>query len=168
MASLCISPVHAGIKPFSTANSSFIFDRRRRSIRLCAVFLAIFRPAALDVEGCFFFDPAGAVDFEAGVALTGVGGLAAASSWARGFICIIFRDRVGGGGRAKASFCAADERLLYLTVSLAWTGKGIFGEAACWLLMAAMAFASELEGRELWPPMADGGSSNDICNVDNC
>lgn len=57
MASLCISPVHAGIRPFRTANSSFIFDRRRRSIKLWAVFRAIFRPAALVAEGCFFLDP---------------------------------------------------------------------------------------------------------------
>lgn len=53
MASLCISPVQAGIKLFSTANSSFIFERRRRSMRLCAVFLAIFLPAALVADGCF-------------------------------------------------------------------------------------------------------------------
>lgn len=55
MASLCISPVQAGIMSFKTANSSFILDLRRRSMRLCAVFLAIFRPAALEADGCFFF-----------------------------------------------------------------------------------------------------------------
>jgi hypothetical protein len=60
MANLCISPVHAGIIPFSTANSSFILDRLLRSIKLWAVFLAIFRPAALVAEGCFFFDAGGA------------------------------------------------------------------------------------------------------------
>ena len=36
-----------------TANSSFIFDRLRRSITLCAVFLAIFFPAALVALGIF-------------------------------------------------------------------------------------------------------------------
>jgi hypothetical protein len=56
MASLCISPVHAGIMLFSRANSSFILLRLRLSIRLWAVFRAIFRPAALVALGCFFFD----------------------------------------------------------------------------------------------------------------
>ena len=55
MASLCISwPVHAGIMPFRVANSSFILDLRLRSITLCAVFLAIFLPAALVELGGFF------------------------------------------------------------------------------------------------------------------
>lgn len=31
---------------------------------------------------------------------------------------MIRRDLVGGGGKVKVSFCAADERLLDLTVSL--------------------------------------------------
>lgn len=45
IASLCISwPRHAGIMSLSTPNSSFIFDRRRLSIRLCAVLRAILRP----------------------------------------------------------------------------------------------------------------------------
>lgn len=39
---------------FNVPNSSFIFDRRRRSIRLCAVLRAILRPAALVALGCFF------------------------------------------------------------------------------------------------------------------
>ena len=51
---------------FKTANSSFILDLRRRSIRLCAVFLAIFRPAALEADGCFFF--AGPASLAAGAA----------------------------------------------------------------------------------------------------
>lgn len=58
MANLCISPVQAGIMPLSTANSSFILLRLRRSMRLCAVFLAIFRPAALVALGCFFLPAA--------------------------------------------------------------------------------------------------------------
>lgn len=66
MASLCISPVQAGIMSFKTANSSFILDLRRRSMRLCAVFLAIFRPAALVADGCFFF--VCATSFAAGTA----------------------------------------------------------------------------------------------------
>lgn len=54
MASLCISPVHAGIMLLSRENSSFILLLRLLSIRLCAVFLAIFLPAALVALGCFF------------------------------------------------------------------------------------------------------------------
>ena len=58
IASLCIStPSHAGIISLSTPNSSFILLRRLRSMMLCAVFLAIFRPAALVVEGCLRFVP---------------------------------------------------------------------------------------------------------------
>lgn len=54
MASLCIStPLHAGIMSLSTPNSSFIFDRLRLSMIECAVFLAIFLPAADVAEGCF-------------------------------------------------------------------------------------------------------------------
>jgi hypothetical protein len=108
IASLCISPVQAGIRPLRTANSSFIFDLRRRSIRLCAVFLAIFLPAALVVDGCFLLVPAAVVvepppalllepdlEFEAGVSVLGS---------SRGFIWMIFRERVGGGGRANWVF----------------------------------------------------------------
>lgn len=146
MASLCISPVHAGIMLFSKANSSFILLRRRLSIRLWAVFLAILRPAALVALGCFFFDsllaealPAPAPDSEPGAEFLA---LAAAlppalavsfvevepplDSWPRGFIWIIFLERVGGGGRANvvslASLFAADERLRDLTVSAACIG----------------------------------------------
>lgn len=42
---------------FKVANSSFILERRRRSIKLCAVFRAILRPAADVALGCFFLDP---------------------------------------------------------------------------------------------------------------
>ncbi len=115
---MCISPVHAGIKLFNTANSSFIFDLRRRSIRLCAVLRAIFLPAALVALGCFFL-PAAADAVSVVVFLTPelLGG--AGASW-RGFIWIIFLDRVGGGGKAKESFWAwaVELRRRDLTVSL--------------------------------------------------
>lgn len=149
IASLCISPVHAGIMFFRTPNSSFIFDLRRRSIKLCAVFLAIFRPAALVADGCFFFDgpasPAAGVEVDAAAAdaadaadaapaflpapfpLVVASGSTAGlfSSCCRGFIWMIFRERVGGGGSAKEdcsllpAAAAADDRLRDLTVSLA-------------------------------------------------
>ena len=95
MASLCIScPAHAGIISFSTPNSSFILDLRLRSIKLCAVLRAIFRPAAVVLPGCFFFPPAGA-DFAVGAgASAGVG----CSCDSLGFIWMILRERVGGGG----------------------------------------------------------------------
>lgn len=109
IANLCISPVQAGIKFFNTANSSFIFDRRRRSMRLCAVFLAIFLPAALVADGCFLLlAPAAdavvvvvvAVDFDAEAAAAAVLLFEAAVS---GFIWMILRERVGGGGRTKVA-----------------------------------------------------------------
>jgi hypothetical protein len=128
IASLCISPVHAGIKLLRTANSSFILDLRRRSIRLCAVFLAIFLPAALVADGCFLLVPAAAVVelapallLEAVLELdAGISGFASS----RGFIWMILRERVGGGGRANWSFggFAAEDRLRDLTVSLACVG----------------------------------------------
>jgi hypothetical protein len=129
MASLCISPVHAGIMSFRTPNSSFILDLLRRSIRLWAVFLAILRPATLVAEGCFFLD-AGALP----AAVLGPSTMASgcSSGCSRGFIWMILRERVGGGGRAKESlgpgFWAMDERRRILTTSLA--GKaGETGEA---------------------------------------
>jgi len=95
---------------FSTPNSSFIFDLRRRSIKLCAVLRAILRPAILVADGCFFLFEVLAPDLT-------VGPLATSSSksrgCSRGFICMIFRERVGGGGKVKTSFvlvCAAEER----------------------------------------------------------
>lgn len=119
----------------STANSSFILDRRRRSIKLCAVFRAIFLPAALVADGGFFdLGPAAAAVVAAGPALfelvaaaaalvpVDAAGAGAASS--RGFICMIFRDRVGGGGRTNCSLggAPADERRRALTLSLACSG----------------------------------------------
>ena len=136
----------------STANSSFILDRRRRSMRLWAVFRAIFRPAALVADGCFFvfLEPAVVLllDLPPPPALplllllvAGAGGSGAAAAvvcscccWPRGFIWMILRDRVGGGGKAKASFwccccCwAADERLLDFTVSLGCVGNSALGD----------------------------------------
>lgn len=124
IASLCISPSQAGIMLLRTANSSFIFDLRRLSIRLCAVFLAILRPATLVADGCFFLDKtaslaAGAATVVAIVApadatflLEPVDALPAPApadltglldSCVRGFIWMIFRDRVGGGGKANES-----------------------------------------------------------------
>jgi len=132
MANLCISPLHAGIISLSTANSSFILDRRLRSIRLCAVFLAIFLPAALVADGGFFLGPAAAVVagpalFEfvvAATALVPVGAAGAGAASSRGFIWMIFRDRVGGGGRTNCSLggAPADKRRRALTLSLACSG----------------------------------------------
>lgn len=134
---------------FSTANSSFIFDLRRRSIRLCAVFLAIFRPATLVADGCFFLDEAdspvagaAAVAVAAGFLLAPVGPFPALvdsvgfrSSCVRGFIWMIFRDRVGGGGNANESFPpallaagAAEDLFRDLTTSLGCMGYGVLGD----------------------------------------
>jgi len=66
----------------------------------CAVFRAIFRPAAEVAEGCFRF---GEVALVAGVA--GVEGSVF------GFICIIFLARLGGGGRS--SFFALPDRVRF-------------------------------------------------------
>ena len=99
MASLCIScPAHAGIISFSTPNSSFILDRRLRSIKLCAVLRAIFRPAAVVFPGCLRFPPAAPA---AGAGLAGEAGDTAVLGWSCdsfGFIWMILRERVGGGG----------------------------------------------------------------------
>lgn len=130
IASLCISPVHAGIRSLRTANSSFILDLLRRSIKLWAVFLAIFLPAALVAEGCFLLVPAVAVVelvavvvvfLEADLAFEAVVSELGSS---RGFIWMIFRERVGGGGSANWSLggLAADDRRRDLTVSLTWAG----------------------------------------------
>lgn len=96
---------------FRSANSSFILERRRRSMRLCAVFLAIFLPAAVVLDGRFFLFPAGVVGMASGPEAASEGAfnrralLAAleelVSSWRRGLICMILCDRAGGGGRAN-------------------------------------------------------------------
>ena len=108
IANLCISwPLQAGIISFRVENSSFILDLRRRSIKLWAVFRAIFRPAALVALGCFFLDAAAVGPLVGGFLpfsrdlLAGGEGL----GWvcALGFIWMILRVRVGGGGRPKSS-----------------------------------------------------------------
>lgn len=97
MASLCIScPTHAGIISFKTPNSSFILDRLLRSIKLWAVLRAILRPAAVDPPACFLFPPAAAAGAAFAVAVGDV-----VLNWSCdsfGFIWIILRERVGGGG----------------------------------------------------------------------
>jgi len=92
-------------------------------MRLCAVFRAIFLPATLVDEGCFFFAPA-AVDFVCVFDDSSRTSLLS-SPCPFGFIWMIFRDLVGGGGRANASLFGAgaiDERLLVLTSSPAVAG----------------------------------------------
>lgn len=85
IANLCISPVHAGIISFNTPNSSFIFERLLRSIRLCAVFRAIFRPATLVDDGCFFLGVVAAA-FPAGVFAASLNVSSNSSGCPRGFI----------------------------------------------------------------------------------
>lgn len=69
----------------------------------CAVFRAIFRPAALVAEGCFRFEPAADAALDA---CAGVGAVSDADADdiepVFGFICIILRALLGGGGR---SYC---------------------------------------------------------------
>jgi len=171
--------VQAGIILFRTANSSFIFDLRRLSIRLWAVFRAIFLPAALVADGCFFLlPPAAPVAFEAAVAveadeeeeaeeaavdllpapvaLAVVPVFSLTSSFSScffGFIWIIFLDLVGGGGSSKgtlASLFAADDLRLDLTVSLGCTGYSVLED---WPLDS---LAGEAD------VMAGGGSSKAI------
>lgn len=197
MANLCISPVHAGIMPFSTANSSFIFDRRRRSIKLCAVFLAIFRPAALVADGCFFLD-ADPASFAAGTALlaaavllpeafplvavvvvvAGDGAASAAflsSCCSRGFIWMILRDLVGGGGSAKAfslsledEAWAAEDRLRDLTVSAGCIGYGALGDVVETGDSGLKVAIECEEPAEFGLLMAGSGNSKDICIDDSC
>lgn len=145
---------------FSTANSSFIFDRLRRSMRLWAVFLAIFLPAALVVDGCFFLPPATAADaasvpsvavFLAPGPDLAVGFSAAASdvspstsflSCFLGFMCMIFRDLVGGGGSANSLSFAVD--------------GGRFEREGCDTLVSVGDASRGASG------IAGGGNSNDI------
>lgn len=70
----------------------------------CAVFLAIFRPAAEVAEGCFRF---GEVVFVVGV--VGVDGSSL------GFIWIIFLARLGGGGRSSFFALPDSVRFLWMT-----------------------------------------------------
>lgn len=202
---MCISPVHAGIIPFNTANSSFIFDLLRLSIRLCAVFLAILRPAALVADGCFLLDgptsPAAdaaaaavaaaltafrpvlfplAVGVGVGVGSAAAGFLSSCCCWVRGFIWMIFLDRVGGGGSANEAFsllAAADDRLRAFTASLGCIGYGAFGDAwdtgdsGVFLLVPRACCCSEpAAAAAAWfaSCMAAGGSSKAICRDESC
>jgi hypothetical protein len=108
IASLCIScPVHAGIMSFNVPNSSFILDRLRRSIRLCAVLRAVLRPAALVALGCFLFEVGVGLGVGSSEVLDGCLPLFLAlrdlGADVFGFIWIILRARVGGGGKLKSS-----------------------------------------------------------------
>ncbi len=155
---------------FRSANSSFILDLRRRSMRLCAVFRAIFLPAALEVDGCFLLFPAEAL---AGVpappatpatALEAVAFLAAlelVSSWGRGFICMILRERVGGGGRANWSLggCAAEDRLRDFTVSLGCVYAILVGSVSSVGVRCGLVPATARAG---------SGSTKVMCNVSSC
>lgn len=101
---------------FKTPNSSFIFDLRLRSMTEWAVFLAIFFPAALVELGCFLPVTFAVMDdpvvpflplpLEVGRAA----GMALGSSavFDFGFIWIILRERVGGGGKEKSGFADVD------------------------------------------------------------
>lgn len=98
----------------STPNSSFILDRLRRSIRLCAVFLAILRPAAVvPAVADFLLLPAFAADLVSPVDTAFDTSAAEGASCAQplGFICMILRDLVGGGGSAKSSLLMTDPPL---------------------------------------------------------
>lgn len=173
--------------PFSTENSSFILLRRLLSIKLCAVFLAIFRPAALVALGCFFFPFSPEASFSAAAAAAAfflppdplplplVESLAEVlSSDSLGFICIIFRDRVGGGGNAKVpSFSlAVDDLRRALTASAGCIRKvEVLGELAMGariLVLVGDSLADSAgETREAsW--MAGGGSSNESWKVESC
>lgn len=133
MASLCIScPLQAGIMSFNTPNSSFIFDRRLRSIKLCAVLRAILRPAAVvPALFCFLLLPVGAAWGCALAAVCGAdtAGVASCCSSSRGFIWMILRDLVGGGGSVKSSLvitgpdCGAGRFLVVSTGEVGDTGR---------------------------------------------
>ncbi len=78
----------------------------------CAVFLAIFRPAAEVDEGCFRFGEA----LFAAEGVVGVGG----SSF--GFICMIFLARLGGGGKSSLLLVLPDN------VRFRWMTGDVGGE----------------------------------------
>ena len=96
-------------------------------MRLCAVLRAILRPAALVADGCFFLDAGDAVPAEDPVAVAVVldavfdedveAAWSTASSAARGFIWMILRDRVGGGGRGRRGRRAGGARAWSWTAS---------------------------------------------------
>lgn len=162
-------------------------------MRLCAVFLAIFLPAALVALGCFFL-PAGpsatSADFSTALDVA-VAVLAlpfpfgepfvplalvlvdtpAVFCWG-GCICMILRERVGGGGNVKllslpAEGPAADERLRALTASAGCIGYaeecGDVGET--WpRFVVVVEFVTRREADDGDRScMAGGGSSNASC-----
>lgn len=94
---------------FNVANSSFIFDLLLLSMTLWAVFLAILLPATLVALGCFLLfalEPdAGflSVNFEPDREV-GLGVFPVCCDF--GFICMIVRERVGGGGKVKCVLAA--------------------------------------------------------------
>jgi hypothetical protein len=93
---------------FRTPNSSFILLRLLLSIIECAVFRAIFRPAALVADGCLRFVPAAWVGF-AGVTADEAGSEDEDEvEPVFGFIWMIFLALLGGGGRSN---CIASSRL---------------------------------------------------------
>ena len=116
---------------FSTLNSSFIFDRRLRSMTECAVFLAIFLPATLVALGCFLLAGADVADeplapllFEPLVVCCAAVLLASSVCCDLGFICMIFRDRVGGGGSEKSELAICCDGWAPLPPAVAMAGGG--------------------------------------------
>lgn len=114
----------------------------------CAVFLAIFFPAALVKLGCFLLAGMDAVEgavFFPAVLGAGFGLCGRSKSslcFAFGFICMILRERVGGGGREKSAVVTVDcecrvlERFLLLPVAAIAGGgrrKDISSDDSCWV-----------------------------------
>lgn len=99
--------MQAGIIAFKVPNSSFIFDLRLLSITLWAVFLAIFLPATLVELGCFFPAVAEALEdaevflFETFAPCCIEVLTESSEDCGFGFIWMIVRDLVGGGGKEK-------------------------------------------------------------------
>lgn len=101
-------PLQAGIMSRMTEYSSFIFDLRLRSIKLCAVFLALFLPAAVvdavlpvAAPACFFRPPAAALIDLCEPVSCNSRRPREAEAGPSGLIWIIRRDLVGGGGSTK-------------------------------------------------------------------
>jgi len=146
---------------------------------LCAVLRAILRPAALVAEGCFFLDAAEAVLAEGAcvLALAAVedgGDFVGVMLWSlsppsmRGCICIILRDRVGGGGKAKALLAGpwvAEDLRRALTVSAGCiTEKTDVGE----ICSGDGGMADDTFDPPSGEAMAGGGSSNAVCSDVKC
>jgi hypothetical protein len=84
---------------------------------------------------------------------------------------MIFRDRVGGGGRAKTSLdgaaCAREERRRILTNSLAGMA-GDLGDVGRYEEAEDEALVEAHVGRDSALPTAGGGSSNAIRRAEDC